>query len=261
MAAVRPLRGYKDVVGEKDEFLYGSDFVRMWELEGEKGGSDDDCALIKSSQVLRVADIFTAEEAALHLHEGERAEDEKSAGGRKYVGMGFVVRKDIETDRAKRRRKGSGGAPGDYIVSRTPWAREGTPDDPKFSIRKPGFVHNVNNDPVVMMPVVAYTDAFNSCGLTVKSSVGGTYFGLATSSLALQRRRGQANITTVASKGASSEGEMDLYCRVLGELEKGCYAVIHMPAFDGQESRTVKVRSSYIYTTCGRRTVGPYMVI
>ncbi|CAN0204362.1 unnamed protein product, partial [Scytosiphon promiscuus] len=213
----------------------------MWELEDDPGGSDDDCVLIKSTQVKGVSNVYTAEEAASYIDGGQRAEGEVSTGGGKYVVMGFVVRKIIESEEGKRRRRGSGAAAGTYVVSRTQWAREGTPDDPKFSIRKPGFIHNINNAPVVMTPLVAYTDAFNSCGMSVKSSVGGTYISLATSSLALQRRRGQANITTVASKGASSQGEMDLYCRVMGELEQGCYAVIQMPAFEGQEAQAVKV--------------------
>lgn len=75
----------------------------------------------------------------------------------------------------------------------------------------------------------------------LQNAVGGTYVGMGSTSLALQRRRGQANVVAVASNGCSCTGEMELQCQVMGELQKGSIAIVEMPAVDGAPAHRLKV--------------------
>lgn len=61
------------------------------------------------------------------------------------------------------------------------------------------------------------------------------------SSLSLQRKRGEANVISLAAKGASCKGEMELQCKLFGELQKGCIAIVQMPGVDGKPSERIKV--------------------
>lgn len=51
--------------------------------------------------------------------------------------------------------------------------------------------------------------------------------------MALQRRREETHVVTVASPGACCEGEMEITLAVLGELQKGCIAEVRMRRDDG----------------------------
>ena len=51
--------------------------------------------------------------------------------------------------------------------------------------------------------------------------------------MALQRRGDGARVVTVASPGASCEGEMEIQLDVLGEMQKGCIAEVQMRRADG----------------------------
>ncbi|CAB1115463.1 unnamed protein product [Ectocarpus sp. CCAP 1310/34] len=218
-------------------------FVRTWEEEEDIDKKDVEC-LVRSTDMSDLCEMYTPEEAA-KLGGGECTEGQRSCGS-KFVCMGFVRSKKPSSGAARRvkypkRRKQRDDADGEYVVSREPWGKEGTPDDSRFSIRKKRFVHNSANDPYVAMPVIGMIDGFNSVGMHTKSTVGATYIGFGSTTPSLQRKRGQAHITTCASKGASCEGEMDLFCRLTGDLQKGCTAVVHFPATDGEPAYVVKV--------------------
>lgn len=111
-----------------------------------------------------------------------------------------------------------------YALSFSPWMTEGTHDDPLFSIRKEKFFHNLGNLPFVSAPWVVHTDGSNAHGMGNKNSIGGTYVTWAWNNQAVQRRRDSIHIATLSSPGCSSEGEMDMLCKIAGAFQRGCIA-------------------------------------
>lgn len=193
MASVRRFRLADEVEGkvpQEDDRRFG----RTWEEEEDRDRKDVEY-LVRSTDISDLCEMYTPEEAD-KLGGGEWAEGRRSCG-RKFVCMGFVKRKDPppaaerRAKHPKRRRQLSDDSAGEYVVSREPWGKEGAPDDPRFSIRKEGFVHNSANDPYVAMPIIGMIDGFNSVGMQTKSTVGATYFGFGSTTLALQRQRGR----------------------------------------------------------------------
>lgn len=49
----------------------------------------------------------------------------------------------------------------------------------------------------------------------------------------MQRRRKELRVGTVASPGACREGDMELQCRVMGRLQRGCIAEVRLPTENG----------------------------
>ena len=227
-ASLRRFRFVEEVTRTYSERYQG--LLRVWE---ELGGEE---LLLPTSSIRDLCCIYSRADVNAGGHIGPWAEGELPSGGQRFVGEGFVKERKFLRD-PKRIRSG-----GNYALSHVPWEREFTPDGPLFSIRKAGYFHNRDSLPAVMWGLVEYIDKFNCVSLNTKNSVGGTYMGLASNSLALQRKRGQVDAVTVASKGASCEGEMEFQCRITGALQKGCIAVAHMPARDGQPAYRVKVR-------------------
>ncbi|CAM9711111.1 unnamed protein product [Laminaria digitata] len=202
------------------------ELLRLWGEEGPRSEIDVSC-----TSLLALLEMYTPEEVLMGLHhEGGRAEGVRSLEWDSCVGEGFVTKQK----RRKRSRESDAAVLPPYKVTATPWLKEGTPDQPLFSIRKDGFKHNVNNLPFVSAPIVMYIDAFDAHGMGNKCSVGGTYMGWGWNSMALQRRRTETHVVTVASPGACCEGEIELQCDVLGELQKGCNAEVRVLLATGE---------------------------
>lgn len=70
-----------------------------------------------------------------------------------------------------------------------------------------------------------------SCDIHSIPSGGRTpeYMGWAWTDPALQRQRDSTHVATVAGPHACCEGEMELQCRVMGKLQKGCLAEAYLP--------------------------------
>lgn len=247
-ATVRRLRSVEEIY-KNDGVTYlqpggsnGRKFLRLWEQQGANSEFD-----VKAIAIKDLLEIYTMGDAANQHHtegwiEGSRSLLQPHA----CVGEGFVVEK---TKGSRRRGGNKRNAPGGdssknalvYKPSSFPWMVEGTQDEPLFSIRKEGFFHNLGSKPFLSAPYVVFTDGFNAHGMGNKKSIGGTYVGWAWNSQTVQRRRDEIHITTLASPGASSEGEMDLLCRVAGALQKGCLASVQVQ-LPGGEWQLVEVR-------------------
>lgn len=128
--------------------------VRVWEEDGPHSK-----LTVRTSALQDVCEIYTRDEASLGVHFSEEWE-----GGVRwsdwdaYVGEGFTLR------RPKRRLAGEhpSHTPPPFIETSAPWSRGGTGTEPLFSIREPGFRHNVKNLPFASLPLVAMNDAFNA---------------------------------------------------------------------------------------------------
>ena len=201
-------------------------FLRLWEPLGK-----DESVIreIGTRQILDLCEIYS--EAS--VRERKSKPEEWELGARQLaiqplpcVGVSFLTSTERGDGAGTRKRSTPGGA----VPSRTqykvsePWSLEGTEDEPLFTIRGASYVHNVRNLPFVSMPLVLWKDGFNAHGLGTKKSIGGSYLGWAWNSSALQRRKEETHIATVASPGASCEGELTLQCKIVHELEKGCIA-------------------------------------
>lgn len=178
--------------GEEGDDADGELFVRAWEEEEEtRDGSDAAEILVKTVDISDLCEMYTEEEAAAFLSEGSGEWREGgSSSGRKFIGMGFV-KKELTKKRSRGRDRD-----GDYVIARVPWGKEGTTDDPRFIIRKRGFIHKDENLPFMAWPTVGYIDGFNATQQQTKRPIGGTYFDLGSTTLALQRKRGHATATT-----------------------------------------------------------------
>lgn len=121
---------------------------------------------------------------------------------------------------------------------------EGTEDSPLFTIRDDSYFHNVSNRPFASLPINYMIDGFNAHGLGNKKSVGGSYLGWASNSSACQTRRQETHGATVASAGASCEGEMVLQCKIVRELQMGCIATASVPAPDDGSFKQIEVRQN-----------------
>lgn len=111
-----------------------------------------------------VCEIYTHEEVAQSMHLNEQWD-----GGVRwsdwdaFVGEGFAER------RPKRRRQGD--QPLDsrpFVEASAPSSREGTAAEILFSIRKPGFRHNLKNLVFGSVPLCVFNDAFNAWRMSIK---------------------------------------------------------------------------------------------
>ncbi|CAB1108696.1 unnamed protein product [Ectocarpus sp. CCAP 1310/34] len=153
----------------------------------------------------------------------------------RFWGEGFVVQA-----RARRRRSEEDSTQ-KYEVTHAPWCKEGTSEDPLFVLRREGFHLNNDNLVVFSAPVVCYNDAFNCFGMGNK---------------AVQRLRRQTHVGTLASTGASCQGEIGLQCEILGLLQRACLGEC-MLRDDGAISKheLCQVSCLEMLSTQGRRLV------
>ncbi|CAN0435737.1 unnamed protein product [Pylaiella littoralis] len=161
-------------------------------------------------------------------HRGEWAQGVRSSSWDRYVAEGFV-----RTPTKRRRRRDRGGAPKPYEVVCAPWSREGTKEEPLFSVREEGFHLNDENRVFFSAPVTYYNDAFNCWGMGNKHSLGGSYFVYPWRLPAVQRLRRQTHVGTIASTGAANSEEMRLQCDILGLLQRGCLGHCALQDSDG----------------------------
>ncbi|CAM9224271.1 unnamed protein product, partial [Hapterophycus canaliculatus] len=185
--------------------------VRTWE----------DCTIgeetvLEASDILGLAEIYTADDVAASRHCGDWDQGERSTSWGAFVGEGFV------TKSGQKRRQGDGVVWKPFRVAAEPWSREGTAENPLFGLRREGFHTNDSNLPFFSAPVTYYNDAFNAFGLGNKHSIGGSYFGSPSRTQAVQRLKRQTHVATLAIAGACSQGEIGLQCEILGLLQKGC---------------------------------------
>lgn len=69
-------------------------------------------------------------------------------------------------------------------------------------------------------PILRLCTCMRCCGS--QHSIGGSYFGWAWRTPAVQRLKHQTHVGTLASPGACSQGETGLQCEILGLLQNGC---------------------------------------
>lgn len=161
---VRRFRLAAEVDGQSSMHLDGTDLIRAWEQQ------NDTKTAVRRESIDGPCEMYTAAEVADKIHEDERADEVPAAqDDRQYVAEGFVVPKPPPEGRRRRRKRTLDD--GDFTVTCDRWSPEGTPDDPKFSIRKTEFMHNVENYPPVMLPLVQYIDGFNANGMQTKASL------------------------------------------------------------------------------------------
>lgn len=222
--------------------------TRVWEES-----SADPNETMGTSAILDLGEIYTIDEVQQGVHNTDTwIEGERSQWG-PFVGEGFVLRCDPK----KRRRSGGGGpaSPPSFEISHTyTMGERGTPDNPLFTVRKAGFYLNRGNLPFFSAPCVWMNDAFNATWMGVTNSIGGGYFGWAWRNNAVQRKRREAHVGTIASTGACYEGEIGFQCDILGILQKGCLAKVRVEANDGA-TKFVKVKQPKPKTQwCSRRS-------
>lgn len=167
MASVRRFRGADEVHGESQRPRTHDGLRRVWEE------TDPQCEVdVRCTNLLALLNILTPDEvsAGLHRDQGRRAGGVRWPEWEPCVGEGFIS----QSKGRKRGRSSNSEAGGRYRVTKTPWTREGTPDQPLFTIRRDGFRHNVNNLPFVSAPLVMYVDAFNAHGMGNKVRNGGS---------------------------------------------------------------------------------------
>ncbi|CAN0176497.1 unnamed protein product [Ectocarpus sp. 13 AM-2016] len=200
MVELRRFRLAVEVDGQYSTYLAGTDFIRAWEQQ------DDGKTAVRREAIDGPCEMYTAAEVADKVHEDERANEALAEqDARRYFAEGFVVPKPPPEGGRRRRKRALDD--GYFSVKCDRWSPEGTSDDPKFSIRKSEFIHNVENHPAAMLPLVQYIDGLNADGMQTKAS---SWKRCKCMWLALQRRRGQANVVAVASNGCSCTGEMEL---------------------------------------------------
>lgn len=164
MASVRRFRGATEVEGEFRKGVKRNGLLRVWEEEDPASEVN-----IPSTALLAALDIYTPEEVSngLHLDGGGRGDGARSRGWESCVGEGFI-KKQVQRKRAR-------GSPAAselrFKVTNRPWAKEGTPDQPLFTIHKDSFRHNVKDLPFLSAPIVMYIDAFNAHGMGNKVRV------------------------------------------------------------------------------------------
>lgn len=240
LVSVRRFRTAPEVhnAGDDDKV---KDLIRVW--EEDSAGSK---STLVATAVLDLGETYTLDEVQRGAYDTETwAEGPRSVWG-PFVGEDFVR----PLNPSKKRRFGGGAAasPPSFEISRTPCAREGTADDPRFTVRKPGFYFNRNGLPFFSAPCIYMNDAFNTTRLAVKKSIGGGYFGWAWRNNAVQRRRRETHVGTIADTGACYEGEIGYQCDILGMLQKGCLAKVRVQADDGTIN-LVKVRQQIPHST------------
>ena len=134
--------------------------VRAW--EDVTPGSEIE---LKAADVLALAEIFTAAEVAAGQHNTDGDQPERSTPWERFVGEGFVKKA------GNSRRKQGDSMPRSFAVSQSPWCREGTTDNPLFSLRSEGIhLNDLANLPFLSVPLTWYNDAFNYFDLTNKVS-------------------------------------------------------------------------------------------
>lgn len=155
MASVRRFHKAEEVEGGPENGTTYEGLVRVWEEEGPQSEINVSC-----SSLLALLEIYTAAEVSAGLHKGDSTARDRSQEWDTCVGEGFVTKQ-----RRKRVRDSDGGVVPLYRVTSVPWLREGTPDEPLFTIRNDSFRHNVNNMPFASTPIVIYIDGFNAFGM------------------------------------------------------------------------------------------------
>lgn len=133
--------------------------VRVWE-DCTAGGE----TVLKPSEVLGLAEIYTADSVAAGQHLGEWDHGERYASWGAFVGEGFA----IQCGKKRRRRDEVVLKP--FEVAAEPWSKEGTAENPLFGLRREGFHVNDANLTYYSAPVIYYNDAFNAFGLGNKVS-------------------------------------------------------------------------------------------
>ncbi|CAN0139891.1 unnamed protein product, partial [Ectocarpus sp. 13 AM-2016] len=163
MVDVRRFRLAAEVDGQPSTYLTGTDLIRAWEQQ------DDGKTAVRREAIDGPYEMYTAAEVADKVHEDERANEAPAEqDARRYFAEGFVVPKPPPEGGRRRRKQALDD--GNFSVKCDRWSPEGTPDDPKFNIRKSEFVHNVENHPAAMLPLVQYIDGFNANGMQTKAS-------------------------------------------------------------------------------------------
>ena len=228
-------------VGDDDTF---EGLIRVWEEDGPNS-----IETLGVAAVLELGEIYSVDEVRRGVHTGAWVEGQRSEWG-PFVGEGFV-RRGLASSKKRRRAGGAAASPPSFDVSYQPWARGGTADDPLFHIRQAGFYLNKNDLPFFSAPCVWMNDAFNATRMGVKQSIGGGYFGWAWRNNAVQRKRSQTHVGTIAATGACYEGEIGYQCDILGMLQKGCLAKVRVQADNGSII-LIKVLFMFFYVTLGR---------
>ncbi|CAN0301776.1 unnamed protein product [Ectocarpus sp. 6 AP-2014] len=231
VASVRPFKPAIDVAQDETDgggailTAYGVQFMRVWEPQGTDKSITEEVGTADIKDLCEIypeADVKARQDRIPDWKEGERVCDIQPLA---CVGVAFVTPAKKRGGNRKRNAPGGAASSTSPPYQRSePWTLEGTLDEPLYTIRGDGYFHNVSNRPFVSVPVNYHIDGFNAHGLGNKKSVGGTYLSWAWNTLALQRRKLEIHVATVASPGASCEGEMLLQCKILHELEKGCIA-------------------------------------
>ncbi|CAN0290506.1 unnamed protein product [Ectocarpus sp. 6 AP-2014] len=163
MVDVRRFRLAAEVDGQSSSYSAGTDLIRAWEQQ------DDGKTAVRREAIDGPCEMYTAAEVADKVHEDERANEAPAEqDARRYFAEGFVVPKPPPEGGRRRRKRALDD--GNFSVTCDRWSPEGTPDDPKFSIRKSEFMHNVENHPAAMLPLVQYIDGFNANGMQTKAS-------------------------------------------------------------------------------------------
>lgn len=233
LVAVRRFRTASEVrnAGDDDKV---EGLIRVWEDTSANSNS-----ILAATAVLDLGEIYTLDEVQRGSHNTETwTEGPRSEWG-PFVAEGFVRRVN---PKKRGHTGGSAAFPPSFDISETPWAREGTGADyPLFTLRKPGFYFNRDKLPYFSAPCNWLNDAFNATRQAVKKSIGGGYFGWAWRNNAVQRKRRETHVATIAATGACYEGEIGYQCDILGMLQKGCLAKVRVQADDGTMN-LVKVR-------------------
>lgn len=225
-----------DPLGSAYLEAYGVRYLRLWEPESRDGSVTK---TVGTGEILDLCEIYPEAEVKSRQRkmpewrEGKRVPEAQPFA---CVGVAFVAKARIGAPGRGGKRKEPGGASATASTkynTTDSWSPEGTEDDPLFTIRDPSYFHNVSSRPFVGVPLVYNIDGFNAHQMETKKTVGGPYFGWAWNSLGLQRRKRETHVGTVASPGASCEGEMILQCSIVRELQRGCITTASVPATDG----------------------------
>lgn len=155
MASISFFRNVTEVrdVGDEEK---RRGLLRVWEETPAEGKLNR----IPVSAILDLCEIYTVEEVQAGQHTGDWDQGLRSSSWGAYVGEGFV-----RAPAKRRRRGGRGVGPKPQEVYRTPWNRQGTSEEPLFSVRAEGFHLNDSNKLFFSAPVTYYNDAFNCWGM------------------------------------------------------------------------------------------------
>ncbi|CAB1103965.1 unnamed protein product [Ectocarpus sp. CCAP 1310/34] len=113
------------------------------------------------------------------------------------------------------------GWPKPFAVTESPWCAEGPANKPFWGLRRQGVHLNDMNLPYYSASTVFHCDAINAFGMGCKHSIGGSCFGWAWRTPAVQRLKHQTHVGTLARPGACSQGETGLQCEILVLLQNG----------------------------------------